>query len=64
MYVQVALTLTRFKYYAGWNLADASVRASGASYSPQGTWDLCENANVWKIETSKNEREVKEVITL
>ena len=46
-YIQAGLTLMRFKYYSGWNLADASVCASGASLTPNGSdWNLMENANI------------------
>lgn len=50
-YFFMAFTLIRIRYYAGWQLADSSVRASGASYRGNNEWDLCENADVYMIET-------------
>lgn len=60
-YVFVGLTLVRFKYYAGWSLGDASAIASGSSLTPDGKYDLFYNINIWDIETSTTEREIKDV---
>lgn len=60
-YFFMSFSVIRIRYYAGWQLADASVRASGVSYRGGDEWDLCENADVYRIETGSNEKLIKAV---
>jgi hypothetical protein len=57
MYLVVASTISRFKYYHAWLLADAICNASGLGFNGydakgRARWDLISNVDILKFEVS------------
>jgi hypothetical protein len=57
MYLVIATTVCRFKYYHAWLLADAICNASGLGFNGyddkgRARWDLISNVDVLKFEVS------------
>lgn len=57
LYLIVATTVCRFKYYHAWLLADAICNASGLGFNGydakgRARWDLISNVDILKFEVS------------
>lgn len=57
MYIVITTTISRFKYYHAWLLADAICNASGLGFNGydakgRARWDLISNVDVLKFEVS------------
>lgn len=57
MYLVVATTIGRFKYYHAWLLADAICNASGLGFNGydakgRARWDLISNVDILRFEVS------------
>jgi lysophospholipid acyltransferase 1/2 len=61
VYMVVATSMTRLRYYHAWKLGESICNASGLGFEGftphrEAKWDMVSNVNIWRVETSLSMR--------